>query len=52
MKYIIVYGDLIHGHQFVGPFEERDAALLFAEGPDGWSGSEWWIAELNEPEAA
>jgi hypothetical protein len=43
--YIIVYGNIFDGLEFVGPFSDRDSALLYSEGDSG----EWHIVELQPP---
>ena len=48
MNYIICYGNPIDGLTFIGPFEDRDDAVRYAEN-DIRDGGDWWIAELDEP---
>jgi|LakMenEpi03Aug12_release.lakeMendotaPanAssembly.Ray.scaffolds.fasta_scaffold3752880_1 hypothetical protein len=44
-KCILVVGNLSEGFRFVGPFDDFDAAALYAEGVD----AETWVASLEEP---
>lgn len=46
MNFIIVYGDPVDGFNFVGPFDDRDEAVRYAEFDVG---TDWWIAELDAP---
>lgn len=48
MTYIICYGSPVDGFTFVGPFDDRDDAVRYAEF-DG--GTDWWIAELDQPDS-
>lgn len=48
LKYVIVYGNAVDGFTFVGPFDDRDEAVRYAEF-DGEQGRDWCIAELAPP---
>ena len=48
MNYIVIYGDPVDGFTFVGPFDDRDEAVRYAEF-DGEQGRDWRIAELVQP---
>jgi hypothetical protein len=48
MNYIICYGNPIDGFIFIGPFEDRDDAVRYAE-HHMRDGGDWWITELDEP---
>jgi hypothetical protein len=45
MRYIICYGNPVDGYTFVGPFDDRDEAVRYAE-VDGEQGTDWCIADL------
>lgn len=44
-KYILIIGNLVDGHQFVGPFEHFDDADNASAEYDGPT----WIQSLEEP---
>ena len=48
LNYVIVYGNVVDGFTFVGPFDDRDEAVRYAEA-DGTPGRDWCIAELAAP---
>lgn len=47
-KFIIVYGDIFDGFTFVGPFDDHEVALAYAQA-DGCKPS-WHITELETPD--
>ena len=44
-QYIVIYGNIVDGMSFVGPFETHDAALRFINGDYGV----WLIAPIELP---
>ena len=44
---ILVHGNPVDGFSFVGPFEDTEQAVEYAE--NNLRGSEWWIAECSAP---
>lgn len=49
MQYVIVYGSLVDGYEFVGPFEDRQAAQRFIDGKPSYYANNYWIARLRPP---
>jgi phosphatidylserine decarboxylase len=45
--FILVYGNPIDGHRFVGPFDDREAAIRYMDGER--HSENIWIAELDAP---
>lgn len=48
MKHIVMTGNIIDGFQFIGPFDDRDDAVLYAQATYEFRG-DWWLAELQAP---
>lgn len=46
MKYILVFGNVVDGFTFRGPFETREEAMEYGEP----IAEEWYDAELVPPE--
>lgn len=46
MKWIIAKGNPIDGFEFTGPFNDRDDAVEYGDSV----ASDWWVAEMDEPE--
>lgn len=49
MKTILVTGNPVDGFQFVGPFEDSDDAVRYAEDEEHRD-TEWWLGDLESPE--
>ena len=46
ITYLIVYGDILDGFTFVGPFETFEAAANYAERNQG----QWTVVSLQAPD--
>lgn len=48
MQYVVIIGDPIDGLTFVGPFEDAEEAMAWAEENDDNIRS-WWVSDLEMP---
>lgn len=49
LQYILVFGNVVSGLTFVGPFEDVDRAAKYG---GNFNDEEWMIAPIGEPHAA
>ena len=47
MQYAICYGNPVDGFFFVGPFDDRDDSVSYAEREH--DSRDWWIVEILPP---
>ena len=47
MKHILVFGDPVDGLGFIGPFDDCDEAIKYAE--ENFKLESWWTSELESP---
>ncbi len=48
MKHIIIFGNPVDGFEYVGPFDDAEAANEYAERYLS-GGNDWWVVLLQEP---
>ena len=46
MSAILVYGNPVDGCSYIGPFEDHEAAVEYAQ---RYLDSDWWVTDLTEP---
>lgn len=46
---LIITGNPVDGFRFIGPFEDHDAALAYAELEGASIEADWWIAPIEAP---
>lgn len=46
-KHVVVSGDPIQGIEVVGPFDDREDAIKYAE--TNMRGESWWTTEMTAP---
>jgi hypothetical protein len=47
-KLIVIYGNPVDGFHYIGPFDEPETAIEWAQ--EGVTAeSDWWVADLNDP---
>ena len=49
MIHILVTGNPVDGFQYVGPFEDQTAVMLYVD--QQRDGIDWWMVELQPPPA-
>lgn len=45
---ILIYGDPVSGWSFVGPFDDSEKAIAYAD--EFLNHTTWWMTELENPE--
>lgn len=48
-QFVIIWGDLFDGLDIVGPFDDHDTALEYAESDRDIRDSHYWIKGLAKP---
>ena len=46
---ILVCGNVIDGVSFIGPFDDREHAIRFANHDPYLDGTDWYIGEVHQP---
>lgn len=49
LQYIVLWGDAVEGHEFIGPFNHLDEAISYCEEDAEISDSQWNVALLQKP---
>ncbi len=49
LQYIILWGDAIDGHEFIGPFDDQDEAVKYCEEDAEISDGGWGVVLLQKP---
>lgn len=49
LKFVLCWGDLATGHEFIGPFDSAEAATGYAENDAQLRDATWCVILLQEP---